>query len=90
MAHITPSLSSDAMLLLEQSLLRVPVESMRRTYRTSSKSADKEMTTVETSLKKSKSGGSATTNKREEKLKAVESALKRLEALKSKVRVPLV
>lgn len=93
MAHITPSLSSDAMLLLEQSLLRVPVESMRKTYRTSSKSADKEMTAVETSLKKSKSSGggaATTTNKREEKLKAVENALKRLEALKSKVRVPLI
>jgi hypothetical protein len=82
MANGNPSLSSDSILLLEQSLLRVPVESMRKTYRTASKGADKELTVVETSIKKIKSN----TTKREDKLKAVEGALKRLEALKAKVR----
>lgn len=86
MANGPQSLNSDAILLLEQSLLRVPVESMRKTYRTASKGADKEMSAVETNLKKVKT---ASLSKREEKLKAVEASLKRLEALKAKVGLSL-
>lgn len=72
------------MLLLEQSLLRVPVESMRKTYRLASKGADKEMSAVEANLKKAKS---APGSKREDKLKAVEASIKRLESLRGKVSV---
>lgn len=82
MANPTQVINSDAMLLLEQSLLRVPVESMRKTYRMVSKGADKELSGVEASLKKIKA---APASKRDEKLKAVEAALKRMEALKGKV-----
>lgn len=89
MAANMPTLSSDSMLLLEQSLLRVPVESMRKTSRTASKTADKEINAIETSLKKVKTtaGGAG---KREDKLKAIEMSLKKLDSVKNKVRFRVI
>lgn len=87
MSNPTQLINSDAMLLLEQSLLRVPVESMRKTYRAASKGADKEMSGVETTLKKIKS---VPGSKREDKLKSIEASIKRLESLKGKVSSAVV
>ena len=68
------------MLILEQSLLRVPVESIRRTHRSITKLADKEFANVETGLRKTGSNAS-----REEKLNAVEGALSKMKGMRRKV-----
>lgn len=80
MSQQTPPLLSDNMLILEQSLLRVPIEAMRRTHRSTSKLTDRELAGVEGGLQKARGSQS-----REEKLKAVEGALAKLKGFKHKV-----
>lgn len=81
MSHTSPPLSSEAMSILEQSLLKVPVEAMRKNVRVAARSSDKELTLIETALKKTRTTGS-----REDKLRAVENAINRMKQLKRKVR----
>lgn len=73
------------MLLLEQSILRVPVECMRKVYRTTAKATEKDIASVEASLKKV-TGRASSAAKKEDKLRAIEAALTKLNGVKRKVR----
>lgn len=75
-------LSADNMLITEQSLLRVPLEGMRKAYRGVSKQVDKDISAAETMCKKGNPGGSTS---RAERLKAAEAAIARMTAVKSRV-----
>lgn len=82
MSHAGPKLSPDAMMLLEQSLLRVPVEVMRKGHRTTTRTTDKDLAGIESSLRKAAKTRKAT---RTDKLKAVNAALSKLRGLHAKV-----
>jgi len=82
MAHISPPLSSEAMSILEQSLLKVPVEAMRKNVRLAARSTDKELAVIEGALKRTTSTVSGT---KEDKLRAVENAIARMKQLKRKL-----
>ena len=84
MSHAGPKLSSDSMMLLEQSLLKVPVEVMRKGHRSTTKATEKEMASVDNSLRKSKTRSLS----RADRLKAVESALGKLRSVHAKASCP--
>jgi hypothetical protein len=69
------------MMLLEQSLLKVPVEVMRKGHRLATKTVEKDVSSAESSLKKAKNRSQS----RSEKLKAVEGALAKLRGVHAKV-----
>ena len=80
MSQTTPPLLAENMLILEQSLLRVPVEAMRRTHRSTSRLIDKELASVESGLRKARAAVG-----REDRLRTVEAALSKMKGLKGKV-----
>lgn len=76
-------MSPESILLLEQSILKVPVEMMRKGHRIATKTSDKDISIIDSSLKKIRTRGSG----RADKLKAVEGALSRLHGLHARVRL---
>lgn len=80
MSHNAPKLSSDSMLILEQSLLKVPVEAMRKAHRLSSKAIDKDLTSLSTSLKRTRK-----LVDHDERLRQVEAAIVKMKGAKRKV-----
>ena len=69
------------MMILEQSLLKVPLEAMRKIHRTASKVSDKDLPSFETSIRRTRK-----LDNKDEQRRQVDAALVKMKGMKRKVR----
>ncbi|KAI9746619.1 MAG: GID complex subunit containing RING finger motif [Claussenomyces sp. TS43310] len=83
--HITSKLNPDTHLLLDQPLLRLPYELLRKNFKVAQLSVEKDSTAVRNSLKDSANASLSNSSSPDEVLKNLDSMIARMRGLKRKL-----